>query len=87
MEPVNKTKEMIQAMMSVNSQSRTIKVELFSGKREDFPKWTLKKKQKFLMVDMGRVLDKMFLGKLPRSKNMELDDSLARQKAWVKYRQ
>ena len=77
----------MQAMMAMNSQCLTIKVKPFSGKKEDYPKCALKQKQSFIMTDMGHVLDKMFLGNLSRSKDMKLDDSSTKHKAWAKYRQ
>ena len=85
MEPVNKTKEMMQAMMTMSSQDRTIKAEPFSGKQEDFPKWLIKQKQNFIIADMGHVLDNTLLAKLPSSKTMELDDSIPKHKQCAKY--
>ena len=67
MEPVNEMKEMMQSMMLMASQNQTTRVEPFSGKREDFPRWLLNQKQNFIIADMGHVLDKKFLGKLPSS--------------------
>ena len=39
------------------------------------------------MADMGHVLDRKFLGKLPGSKDMELDDISDKHNAWAKYQQ
>ena len=76
----------MQSMMLMTSQNRTIKVEPFSGKREDFPKWLLKWKQNVIMADMGHVLGEKFLAKLPSSEVAELDESIPEYKEWAKYR-
>ena len=41
----------------------------------------------FVTADLGHVLDNNFLGKLPRSKDMEFNNSSAAHKEWAKYRQ
>ena len=87
MEPVNEMKEMMQARMAMSSLNQTIKVKLFSGKQEDFPKWLIKQKQNFIIADMGHILEETFLAKLPRSKTAELDESKPDHKQWAKYRQ
>ena len=69
----------------MNSQSQTIKVKPCNDKKEDFPKWTLKQEHSFIIADIGYVLDGTFLGKLPASKDMELDDSSDGHKMWAKY--
>ena len=38
------------------------------------------------MADMGHVLDKKLLAKLPSSKVVELDESKLDHKQWAKYR-
>ena len=73
-------KVMMQAMMAMSSQRRTIKIDPFSGKQEDYPKWVLKQKQKIVMADLGHILDNSFSGKLLRSKDVELNGSLVEQK-------
>ena len=80
MELGNKMKEMMQVMMAMSSQNRTIKAELFSKNQEDFLKWLIKQKQNFIMADMGHVLDKTFLAKIPSSETMELDKSIPEHK-------
>ena len=84
MDPVNETKEMMQTMMAMSSQSWTIKIEHFRGEQEDYPKskWALKQKQHFVIADLGHVLNNSFLGKLPRSKAMELNNSSVKHKEW-----
>ena len=75
----------MQAVVAMYSQIQTIKVESLNGKKEDYPKWALKQKQHFNMADMGHVLDKIFSEKLPGRENTDLDDSLAKHKAWANY--
>ena len=79
-------KEMMQAMMDMSGQSQTTKIDPFNGKQEDYPKWALKQKQMFVTADLGHVLDNSFLGKLPRRKDMELNNSSVEHKQWVRYR-
>ena len=57
MESGNEMKDMMQAMMSMSAENQTIKAEPFSGKQEDFPKWQMKQKQNFIMVNMGHLLE------------------------------
>ena len=80
-------RDMIQAMMAMSNENQMIKAEPFSGKQEDFTKWQMKEKQNFIMVNMGHVLEKSSLAKLPSSETVELDESIPEHKQWAKYRQ
>ena len=75
--------EMMQLMMS---RANTIKIKPFSGEPKDCPKWELKQRNNFIMADMGHVVRKSFLLKLPASKDQELDPSNPSQKNQIKYR-
>ena len=79
-------RDMMQAMMAMSTKNRSIKAELFSGKQEDFPKWQMKQKENFIMVNMGHILEKSFSVKQPINKTMELDESIPEHKQWAKYR-
>ena len=83
MEPASKMNEMMQVMMS---RGKTIKIEPFSGKAKDYPKWELKQRNNFIMADMGHVINEKFLLKLPASEDQELDPTDLRQKELIKYR-
>ena len=87
MERVNEMKEMMQSMMLMTSQDQMIKVKPFIGKQEDFPKLLLKQKQNIIMADIGHVLDKKSLAKLPSNEVVEIDESIPEQKEWGKCRQ
>ena len=83
MEPASDMNEMMQMMMS---RGNTIKIEPFSGKAKDFPKWELKQRNNFIMADMGHVINESFLLKLPASEDQELDPTDSSQKVLIKYR-
>jgi hypothetical protein len=83
MEPASDMNEMMQMMMS---RGNTIKIEPFSGKAKDFPKWELKQRNNFIMADMGHVINESFLLKLPASEDQELDPTDSSQKVQINYR-
>ena len=76
MESDSGMKELIQSMIAMNVEDRTIKADPFSGKQEDYlNKWRLKQKQLFILASMAHALEPTFNGKLPSSETMELDES------------
>ena len=85
MESDSGMKELINSMMAMNAENQTIKVEPFSGKQEDFPKWRLKQKQLFILANIAHVLEPGFNRKLPSSETMELDESDPEGKQFAKY--
>ena len=80
MDSRNRMREMMQAMVAMSTENRTIKAEPFSKNQEDFLKWQMKQKQNFIMVNMGHVLEKSFSTKLRSSETMELDKSISEHK-------